>query len=292
VDLAGHTGMTSRLPLFARHLAPVQINYLGYPNTTGVPAMHYRFTDEIVDPTGDSDALATEKLVRFAPTAWAYEAPAAAPEPGPAPCAASGAITFGCFNNVAKISDTTLGLWARVLAATPGSRLLLKGRGFSEETVRQRYFARFVSAGLPVDRVEFLERTAKTDDHLALYRRVDISLDTFPYHGTTTTCEALWMGVPVVTLMGDRHIARVSGSLLTAIGRGAWVAQTADDYVRIATELAADPEKLASIRASLRGEVRNSPLGDHASQSACFASAIRDCWQTWCASRTAGRAVA
>jgi predicted O-linked N-acetylglucosamine transferase (SPINDLY family) len=292
VDLAGHTGMTSRLPLFARHLAPVQINYLGYPNTTGVPAMHYRFTDEIVDPVGDADTLATEKLVRFAPTAWAYEAPAAAPEPGPAPCAASGAITFGCFNNVAKISDTILGLWARVLAATPGSRLLLKGRGFSEETVRQRYFARFVSAGLPVDRVEFLERTAKTDDHLALYRRVDISLDTFPYHGTTTTCEALWMGVPVVTLMGDRHIARVSGSLLTAIGRSAWVAQTADDYVRIATELAADPEKLASIRASLRGEVRNSPLGDHASQSACFASAIRDCWQTWCASRTAGRAVA
>lgn len=292
VDLAGHTGMTSRLPLFARHLAPVQVNYLGYPNTTGLPAMHYRFTDATVDPVGDADTLATEKLVRFAPTAWAYDAPPAAPEPGPVPCAAHGTVTFGCFNNVAKISDAVLGLWVRVLAAVPGSRLLLKGRGFGEEAVRQRYLARFAAVGLPVDRVEFLERTTKTDDHLALYRRVDISLDTFPYHGTTTTCEALWMGVPVVTLMGDRHVARVSGSLLTAVGRGDWVAETPDDYVRIATALAADPAKLAAIRSGLRDEVRQSPLGDHAGQAARFGSALRGCWQAWCESRTAGRAVA
>jgi predicted O-linked N-acetylglucosamine transferase (SPINDLY family) len=270
VDLAGHTGMTSRLPLFAKHLAPVQINYLGYPNTTGLPAMHYRFTDATVDPVGEADALATEKLVRFAPTAWAYQPPPV----------------------TAKVTDATLALWARVLAAVPGSRLLLKGRGFGEEAVRQRYFERFAAAGLPVDRVEFLERTAKTDDHLALYGRVDISLDTFPYHGTTTTCEALWMGVPVVTLMGDRHVARVSGSLLTAIGRGEWVAQTPEDYVRIAAELAADPAKLAAIRAGLRDEVRKSPLGDHAGQSIRFAAALRQCWSTWCESRTVDRAVA
>ncbi|HEY8995773.1 MAG TPA: tetratricopeptide repeat protein [Lacunisphaera sp.] len=292
VDLAGHTGMTSRLPLFAKHLAPVQINYLGYPNTTGLPAIHYRFTDATVDPVGEADALATEKLVRFAPTAWAYEAPRAAPDPGPPPCAAHGSITFGCFNNVAKISDATFGLWARVLAAVPGSRLLLKGRGFSEETIRQRYLVRFAAAGLPADRVEFLERTDRTDEHLALYRRVDISLDTFPYHGTTTTCEALWMGVPVVTLMGDRHVARVSGSLLTAIGRDGWVAQTADDYVRIATELAASPEKLTAIRAGLRDEVKNSPLGDHAGQSARFGASLRQCWEAWCASQISARAVA
>jgi protein O-GlcNAc transferase len=292
LDLAGHTGMTSRLPLFAKHLAPVQVNYLGYPNTTGLPAMHYRFTDAAVDPVGEADALATEKLVRFAPTAWAYEAPAAAPEPGPVPCAAKGTITFGCFNNVAKISDATFGVWARVLNAVPGSCLLLKGRGFGEEAVRQRYLARLAAAGLPVDRVEFLERTARTDEHLALYRRVDISLDTFPYHGTTTTCEALWMGVPVVTLMGDRHVARVSGSLLTAIGRGGWVAQTKDDYVRIATELGSNPEKLAAIRAGLRDEVRNSSLGDHVGQSTRFAAALRQCWQAWCAERNGNRAVA
>ncbi|HEX2861170.1 MAG TPA: tetratricopeptide repeat protein [Lacunisphaera sp.] len=292
VDLAGHTGMTSRLPLFARHLAPVQLSYLGYPNTTGLSAMHYRFTDTIVDPVGEADAFATEKLVRFAPTAWAYEAPASAPGPGPAPCASGGSVTFGCFNNVAKISDATLALWARVLAASPNSRLLLKGRGLGEEAMRQRYLARFAAAGLPVDRVEFLERTAKTEDHLALYRRVDISLDTFPYHGTTTTCEALWMGVPVVTLMGDRHVARVSGSLLAAIGRGGWVAESADEYVRIATELASDPAKISSIRAGLRDEVKNSPLGDHSSQSARFAAALRQCWQEWCVKHTAVCAVA
>jgi protein O-GlcNAc transferase len=291
MDLAGHTGMTSRLPLFARHLAPVQVNYLGYPNTTGLPAVHYRFTDGIVDPVGPADALATEKLVRFAPTAWAYQPPPVTPEVTVRDTNA-GQVTFGSFNNVAKVTDATLALWARVLAATPGSRLLLKGRGFGEEAVRQRYFERFAAAGLPAERVEFLERTAKTDDHLALYSRVDISLDTFPYHGTTTTCEALWMGVPVVTLMGDRHVARVSGSLLAAIGRDEWVAQTSEDYVRIATELAADPAKLSAIRSGLREEVRNSPLGDHVGQSARFATALRECWLAWCASQNSTRAVA
>ena len=290
IDLAGHTGMTSRLPLFAKHLAPVQVNYLGYPNTTGLTAMHYRFTDAVVDPVGDSDAFATEKLVRFAPTAWAYEPPPAAPEPGPAPCSTSGQVTFGCFNNLNKISDATLALWARVLAAVPESLLLLKGRGLGDPAARQRYLDRLAATSLPVDRVEFLERTAKTEDHLALYGRVDISLDTFPYHGTTTTCEALWMGVPVVTLMGDRHVARVSGSLLTAIGRAEWIAQTSDDYVRLAAQLASDATALASIRAGLRAQVKNSPLGDHAAQSARFATALRQCWQHYCTAHAQHRA--
>jgi predicted O-linked N-acetylglucosamine transferase (SPINDLY family) len=291
IDLAGHTGMMSRLPLFAKHLAPVQINYLGYPNTTGLSAMHYRLTDAVVDPVGEADALATEKLIRFAPTAWAYEPAPEAPEVGSAPAVARGHVTFGCFNNVAKISDTTLALWARVLAAVPNSKLLLKGRGMGDEATRQHYLGRCYAAGFPADRVELVERTATTGDHLALYNRVDITLDTFPYHGTTTTCEALWMGVPVVTLMGDRHVARVSGSLLTAIGRPEWIAQTPDDYVRIATQLAADPA-LASIRAGLRDQVKQSSLGDHAGQSARFATTLRDCWRAWCASRAPARAVA
>jgi protein O-GlcNAc transferase len=290
IDLAGHTGMTSRLPLFAKHLAPVQVNYLGYPNTTGLEAMHYRFTDAVADPLGEADALATERLVRFAATAWTYEPPAGAPEPG-VRNPNIGPVTFGCFNNVAKISDTTLQLWAEVLGAVPGSRLLLKGKGFSRGEIRERYEQRFAAAGVSLDRLEFVERTATTEEHLARYHRVDISLDTFPYHGTTTTCEALWMGVPVVTLLGDRHVSRVSGSLLTAISRPEWIAPTAADYVRIARDLASDPEKLAVIRAGLRKQVQQSPLGDHAGQSARFASALRECWATWCASRTA-RAVA
>lgn len=292
IDLAGHTGMTCRLPLFAKHLAPVQINYLGYPNTTGLTAMHYRFTDSVVDPAGAADALATEKLLHFAPTAWVYEPPAGAPEPGPAPGIASGQVTFGCFNSVAKISDTTLHLWGRVLAAVPGARLLLKGRGLGESVTRQRYLDRMAANSLPVDRVEFLERTTTTEDHLALYRRMDISLDTFPYHGTTTTCEALWMGVPVVTLMGDRHGSRVSGSLLTALGRTEWIAANADDYIRIAVQLAHDPVALSASRSGLRDQFRKSSLGDHAGQSACFATALRQCWQNYCITRAQQRAVA
>jgi predicted O-linked N-acetylglucosamine transferase (SPINDLY family) len=280
LDLAGHTGMTNRLPLYARHLAPVQVTYLGYPNTTGLTAMHYRLTDAIADPVGEADAFATEQLVRFAPTAWAYEPPAFAPEPNARP--ADAPIVFGCFNNLTKLTDTTFRTWATLLAAVPASRLVLKGRGLTDQSVRERYFARFAAAGLPADRVDLLERTAETKDHLALYHGIDIALDTFPYNGTTTTCEALWMGVPVVTLCGDRHVARVSASLLTAVGHPEWIGASEADYVRLATELASDRTRLAAIRTSLRGEMAASPLLDHAGQAARFGTALRDCWRTWC----------
>jgi protein O-GlcNAc transferase len=282
VDLAGHTGMTNRLPLFARHLAPVQITYLGYPNTTGLPAMHYRFTDAIADPVGEADTFATEKLVRFAPTAWAYQPPEFAPEPNAPPCASGRPVTFGCFNNLTKFTDAQFRVWAQLLAAVPDARLVFKGRGLGDEAVRRRYFARFTAAGLALDRVDLLERTADTKDHLALYHGIDIALDTFPYNGTTTTCEALWMGVPVIALRGDRHVARVSASLLEAVGHPEWIAGNTDDYVRLAVSLAADKAKLASIRAALRDEVRRSPLLDHAGQAARFGEALRDCWREWC----------
>lgn len=286
VDLAGHTGL-NRLPLFARHLAPVQITYLGYPNTTGLPAMGYRFTDAIADPPGEADALATEQLVRFAPTAWSYQPSAHAPEVGPLPCLAApdAPVTFGCFNNLAKVTDELLRVWARLLAAVPGSRLLLKGRGLGEEAVQERYRARFAAAGLPAERVELLERTDGLVEHLALYHRVDIALDTFPYHGTTTTCEALWMGCPVVTRQGDRHAARVGASLLHALGHSEWVADDADGYVALAAALASDRSRLAALRAGLREEVRRSPLLDHAGQAERFGAALRQCWAAWCETR-------
>jgi predicted O-linked N-acetylglucosamine transferase (SPINDLY family) len=283
IDLAGHTGMTNRLPLFAKRLAPVQVTYLGYPNTTGLPAMDYRFTDALADPEGEADAFAVEKLVRFAPTAWSYLPPADAPEPGPAPCLERGYVTFGCFNAPAKITDSMVSLWGRVLGAVPGSRLSLKGSGLGSPAMRARYQARFAQAGIPADRVELLERTADTRGHLMLYRGVDVALDTFPYHGTTTTCEALWMGVPVISLAGDRHMSRVGVSLLSALQRPEWIARDPSDYVRAAAELASAPAKLAAVRDGLREAMRASPLLDHPGQAVRFGAALRACWGEWCA---------
>ncbi len=287
IDLTGHAGMTNRLSLFARHLAPVQINYLGYPNTTGLAAMHYRFTDAMADPVGEAEAFATEALVRFSPTAWVYQPPDATPEVNEMPRGTDRPVTFGCFNNLAKINDTTLALWARVLSVVPNSRLLLKGWSLTETATRDHYLARFSAAGLPADRLDLCDRTTEVSEHLALYHRVDLSLDTFPYHGTTTTCESLWMGVPVVTLLGDRHAARVSASLLTAAGHPEWIARSADDYVGIAAALAADRTTLATLRAGLRGELKGSALCDYAGQGERFGAALRHCWRSYCCRSTA-----
>ena len=281
VDLAGHTSH-NRLPLLARRVAPVQITYLGYPNTTGVAAMDFRFTDEVADPRGDADAYATERLVRFAPTAWTYTPPADAPEVTPAPCTQRGHVTFGCFNHLAKINDATLTLWGEVLAAVPNSRLQLKGRGLSDARVRTEYAQRLVRCGIPADRVDLLERTVDVAGHLALYRGIDLAFDTFPYHGTTTTCEALWMGVPVISLAGNEHRSRVGASLLTAIGRSEWIAAQREDFVRIAASLARSPAKIVQHRAGLRSAMLGSALGVHRGQAARFGAALRDCWRSWC----------
>jgi predicted O-linked N-acetylglucosamine transferase (SPINDLY family) len=281
VDLTGHVGL-NRLPLFARRLAPVQVTYLGYPDTTGVPAMDFRFTDAVADPEGEADRFATERLVRFAPTAWAYAPPADAPAVVPAPGGARGWVTFGCFNNLAKITDGMLATWGRILAGVPHSRLRLKGRGLGDDAIRERYRERLGRCGLDPARVELLDRTADTRQHLALYHDIDVALDTFPYNGTTTTCEALWMGVPVISLAGDRHMSRVGASLLAAAGHPEWVATDADDYVRRAIELAANPTRLAGIAAGLRDELARSPLLDHAGQAARFGAALRACWVERC----------
>jgi predicted O-linked N-acetylglucosamine transferase (SPINDLY family) len=283
IDLAGHSGSATRLPLYSHRLAPVQITYLGYPDTTGLPAMDYRFTDAIADPVGEADRFATERLIRFAPTAWAYLPPANAPEPEPHPSSNRSPVTFGSFNNLPKINDTTLRLWADVLLANPNSRMLIKG-AFPEgdPAVRNSFLKDLGAAGVSADRVKLVDRTSEIKDHLELYRHVDVALDTFPYHGTTTTCEALWMGVPVVTLLGDRHASRVGASLLTAAGHPEWIAHDKAAYVRIATELATNSVRLAALHAGLRDDMKRAPLLDHAGQAARFGDALRACWIAWC----------
>jgi protein O-GlcNAc transferase len=283
VDLAGHTGF-NRLPVFAQRVAPVQISYLGYPNTTGLAAMDYRFVDAVSDPTGEDQRFHTERLFRFAPTAWAYEPPVSAPEVSPAPCTRGGPIAFGSFNNFAKVSAATVELWARVLEAVPDSRLVLKGHGLHLAEVSPTIARRLEKLAVDPARVQLLGRTPNLASHLSVYAEVDVALDTVPYNGTTTTCEALWMGVPVVTLRGDRHAARVSASLLTAAGHPEWIASSKDEYVHIATTLAKDPARLSALRTTLRNDLRQSALLDHAAQAKRFGDAIFTC----CENRTQG----
>ncbi len=278
VDLGGHTGH-SLMPLFARRIAPVQISYLGYPNTTGLRTMDFRFVDETSDPVGDADEFATEKLVRFSSCAWVYSPPAGAPVPTPPPHLKNGHITFGSFNNFSKVTDEMLALWARLLSEFPSSRLLLKSIGLSEPAIAAHAKERILKAGLPADRVEFSGAKATTAEHLAAYSLIDIALDTTPYNGTTTTCEALWMGVPVVTLSGDRHAARVSASLLKSIGHPGWIAKSPDEYLEIIRTLAGDLKRLENFRENSRDEMTRSPLMNFTDQAARFSDALRKCWE-------------
>jgi predicted O-linked N-acetylglucosamine transferase (SPINDLY family) len=190
-------------------------------------------------------------------------------------------IVFGCFNSLSKISTETVDLWSRILLATPGSRLLLKSVRSGERDI----VGEFQAKGIAPERIVQIPFTSAIIEHLETYSKLDIALDPYPYHGTTTTCEALWMGIPIVSLRGDRHASRVSTSLLSAVGRTEWIATSGDDYVAKATALAADRPGLAQIRSTLRNQMKASPLLDAKGQAERFGNAVRDAWRHWCASR-------
>lgn len=259
VDLAGHTD-GNRLRMFTLKPAPVQVTWLGYPATTGLSSMDYRITDAVADPEGDADTHHTEKLVRLPDGFLCYSPPPEAPEVSPPPSDKNGYITFGSFNNPAKMVRETVRLWGAVLRQLSGSRLILKNRMFTEEKARQLFLDRLAAEGVGAERITFVSYSTTTEEHLGCYASIDISLDTFPYHGTTTTCEALWMGVPVVTLMGDRHAARVGGSILTRLGLEELIARTPEEFTAAAVALAADREGLREIRRTLRQRMHVSPL--------------------------------
>lgn len=260
VDLVGHSG-PGRQGVLAAGAAPVQVSAIGYPATNGLRAIDWRLCDSITDPTG-SERLLIERPLRLDGCFLCYTPPADLPNLELGPLSRGEPLTFGSFNNIAKAVPQTLSLWARVLQCAPGSRLVLKSRGLDDTAVQSRIRADMQHHGIDPGRIAFLPFAGTTRGHLASYRAIDIALDPFPYHGTTTTCEALLMGVPVVTLMGDRHAARVGGSLLTAAGCGDWVAGDADEYVAIAQRLASDRVKLAALRTDLRDRLLASPLCD------------------------------
>jgi len=260
VDLAGHTA-SNRLTAFARRPAPTQLTWLGYPNTTGLTAMDYRITDAYADPDS-ADRWHSEKLLRLPGPFSCYRPPEESPPVAASPCSANGFITFGSFNHVAKLNEPLIHLWAAVLKAVPESRLLLRSRSLADQTAIRHLTGLFGAAAIAQDRLEFSGEEFGVRDHLDQYRRIDLALDSFPYNGATTTCEALWMGVPVVTLAGQTHVARAGLSLLTHAGCAEGIAQTSEEYVRIAAGLASDPAGLARRRAEQRSRVARSPLCD------------------------------
>ena len=274
VDVAGHS-VSNRLGVFARKPAPVQITWLGYPDTTGMSAMDWRITDAHADPPGMTEALHVEKLIRMPTTAWCLEPPADAPRTARD---THDGITFGSFNSLSKLNNDLLRIWAKLLEQTPGASMLIKGVGLAGEQTRGRLLNTFAACGIDPSRIELLTPTKSYADHLALYRRVDVALDAYPYHGTTTTCEALWMGVPVVTLAGRTHVSRVGVSLLSNAGLGEMVATTPEQYVSIASELARDVIKRNELRSTLRDRLRASPITD-ARKFACeIEDAYRFAW--------------
>jgi predicted O-linked N-acetylglucosamine transferase (SPINDLY family) len=274
IDLAGHTPH-NRMGAFALRPAPVQMTWLGYANTSGLTTIDYRIVDEITDPPGVADALASETLLRLPGGFLCYGPPPYAPDPAVRPPAIGGAVIFGTFNNPTKITDATFDLWSRLLNRLPSAKLLIKSFRLRDEVLRLHIVDKFARNGVAGDRLILLDANADAAEHLATYGEVDIGLDPVLYNGTTTTFEALWMGVPVIAERGDRHAGRVGASLLTHIGLPDLIAENADHYVEIACRLAENPAELARLRTGLRQRLATSPLCDAAGFARKFEAALK-----------------
>lgn len=289
VDLSGRTA-GQRLSVFARKPAPVQATWLGYPDTTGLTSIDWRIVDAICDPPGESDTLNTEKLWRLPHGMHCFEAPRDSPDVAPPPCLKNGYVTFGSFGSYAKISGTCLRLWADVLNSVPDSRLLLKTSAFTDAAVSAEFLEKIGKMGVSADRVTLRGRIKNLRDHLALYGEVDIALDTFPYNGTATTCEALWMGVPVVSVDGDRHCARVGHSLLSSAHIEYGVAHEGFSMHIHSCNLAGQRGRLhelgmktlAALRPKQRDLMLNSPLMDAPGFTRDLEDAYRGMWRAYC----------
>lgn len=275
-DLAGHTS-GHRLLAFARKPAPVQITWLDYVGTTGLRAMDYLLADPRQVPS-EAEPWVREKVLRMPDDYICYDPLASAPEVGPLPAIAAGHVTFGSFNLLTKTHPGVIGVWARILHRVPRSRLLLKARALADRATASRVHGLFAAEGIPPERVEFLG-WSPPDDVLACYPRLDLALDTFPYNGGLTTCEALWMGVPVVTCPGETFAGRHGLAHLTAAGLTETIARTFDEYVDIAATLASDLPRLAALRAGLREKVAASPLCDGKRFAGHFAALMRNVWR-------------
>jgi protein O-GlcNAc transferase len=279
VDLSGHTAH-NRLPLFAWKPAPVQISWLGYSATTGVAAMDYVVADPWTLPESEEGNF-TEKIWRLPETRLCFTPPTEDIDVTPLAALSNGYVTFGSFNHLSKMNDDVVGLWTRVLEAVPDSRLLLITKQFTEVSVRQRVIERFAAHGIDAGRL-IVEGPVSRRQYLAAYQRVDIALDPFPYPGGTTTVDALWMGVPVLTLAGDRFLSRQGVGLLMNVGLPQWVAVSPEDYVGRAASHAKNLNELVDLRNGLRKQALGSPIFDTRRFAHHFEVALREMWRRWC----------
>jgi protein O-GlcNAc transferase len=278
-DMAGHTA-GNRLLAFARKPAPIQITWLGYEGTTGLAAMDYILADRYTIPPGSESAY-RERVLRMPEGYACFDPPTNAPEPGPLPAIANGYVRFGSFNNLAKITPRVVEVWSKLLDRVPRSRLVLKYRGLGERSVRERYQGMFTTLGLDPARLD-LEPPSCYAEYLAACGGVDVALDTFPFGGGVTTCNALWMGVPVVTCPGETFAGRHCLSHLASVGLTETIARDLDEYVEIAASLAGDLPRLSALRAGLRARMAASPLCDGKRFAANLMRVLRDAWREWC----------
>lgn len=280
IDLGGY-GDAGRMAACANRLAPVQIKWVGMQShSTGLPEMDWFLTDRWETPNG-FEKFYTEKLLRMPDGYVCYSPPPHAPDVARLPALTAGSITFGCFNNLAKITPLVMSTWAEILRRVPSARMVLKTHQLSDQATVDRMRQAFASLGVDTSRVEF----SGSSGHRALmncYRDIDVILDPFPYSGGLTTCEALWMGVPVITLPGETFSSRHSASHLSNIGLADWVCDSVGDYITTAATKASDINALADLRSGLRQKMGRSPLCDSPRFGKALGAALRQTWKSWC----------
>jgi protein O-GlcNAc transferase len=281
VDLAMHMGGT-RMLAFARKPAPVQVTYLAYVSTTGLETMDYRVTDTYLDPPGSDESIYSEKSIRLPHSYWCYEPPIGGPPVNPPPATGKGRVTFGCLNNFAKVSGQAMATWAEILRRIPDSELILHS---GEGSHRQRVRDRFAQAGVDPRRLHIVGRLP-IEDYFQQYHQIDIALDPFPYPGGTTTCDALWMGVPVVTLAGKTAASRGGVSILSNAGLPEMIAPDLGQYIEIAAAIASDLPRLTKVRSTLRQRMAESPLMNAPQFAREVEAAFRQMWKDWCRDRS------
>lgn len=285
VDLAGHSANNS-LAVLIQKPAPVQVTWLGYPNTSGLSAVDYRITDSIADPVGKADTFHSETLVRLPNGFLCYQGNTDLPISTHLPFDKNGYFTFGSFNNFVKVTPQVISVWSKVLSSVPNSKLILKSSQFADSLSKQHCLTIFKNHDISPSRIKLLSSFPSSYDHMTYYDEIDLALDPFPYNGTTTTFEALWMGVPTLTLLGNVHAARVGASILSRIQLDSYIAKSEADYIQLAIGKSQSLDELRILRRSLRSVMKNSPLCKEKDFASEMESAYQQMWNSYCKDTT------